>query len=167
MTIDPADLLRRLEPAVRRGGPGPRSAPRPDVSGAGFGDLLALVADGSLRSDEALTLADGTLIEPALNEDQFERLASATDQAERAGARRAVMLLDGRAIVIDVTERKIDQELAAVDGPLTGVDAAVTVPAAEVTGALGQSLGGAAGLGPPPMDPRAATFSAVARPPDD
>lgn len=160
MPLDPADLLRRLEPAVRRAGPGPGRAPQPGVTDAGFGDLLSLVADGRVRSDAALTVAEDADLDPPLDDDQFARLASATDQAELAGARRAVMLVDARAIVVDVPERRVERELAAMDGPLTDLDAAVAVPPAD-------PLGGPPTLGPPVVSPRADGFRPVARPPDD
>ena len=44
MVLDPQALLRRLEPAVRRGGPAPAIQRVPGIAEAGFGDLLTMVA---------------------------------------------------------------------------------------------------------------------------
>jgi hypothetical protein len=66
----------------------------------------------------------------ALTPEQAERLSAAADIAEAHGAGRAVFLIDGQALRMDVGTRTV---LGAVDmsetGVLTDVDAIVTVAA--------------------------------------
>lgn len=131
MSLDPSDLLRRLEPAVRRGGPGPAVRPVPGIATADFGDLLTLVASGRLQSDRPVVLGPAADIDPPPTPDQLTRIASAADEAERAGARRAVMLIDGRGMVLDVPARRLETEARAGGPAVTGLDAAVAVPDAE------------------------------------
>jgi len=100
----------------------------PGLADAGFGDLLTMVASGRLRSDRAITVAPGAALDPPLAERQLERLAAAADEAEAAGARRAVMLIDGRGVVLQVGDRRVDGEVAP-GTPLIDIDAAVAVPA--------------------------------------
>lgn len=132
MTTDPLQLLRRLEPAVR-----PATAPaaarhgRAPFEQQGFDELLALVSTGAVTSGEPVRpSSDAGLGEP-LDDDQLARLAAAADLARSAGARRAVMLIDGRSLVLDVARRELTAELT--DGARTEVvelDAAVYVSAA-------------------------------------
>lgn len=114
MPIDPLQLLRRLEPPVRPGAAPARSgAPGAPIERRGFDDLLSLVARGSLRSERSVTVAGAAHIDPPLEAGQLARLASAADEAESAGAHRAVMLIDGRGIVMDVPQRVVEDELGA------------------------------------------------------
>ena len=133
MVLDPQALLRRLEPAVRRGGPAPAIQRVPGIAEAGFGDLLTMVASGRIRSDRAVMVAPDAVLDPPLDESQLERLAAAADEAEAAGSRRAIMLLDGRGIVMDLASRRIDAEARPGSGPLTDIDAAVAVPGDPAT----------------------------------
>jgi hypothetical protein len=141
MVLDPQALLRRLEPAVRRGGPAPAIQRVPGIAEAGFGDLLTMVASGRIRSDRAVFVAPDAAIEPPLDESQLERLAAAADEAEAAGARRAIMLLDGRGIVMDLAGRRIDAEARPGSGPLTDIDAAVAVPGDPRTNGEAETAG--------------------------
>jgi hypothetical protein len=145
MTMDPLQLLRRLEPPVR-----PAWARGAEITGptsleqAGFADLLQLVARGQVASGRAVTVG----FEPAspLSEEQMLRLASAADLAETHGARRSLMLIDGRGLVLDVPGRTLTDELGAgPPGAVAQVDAAVWVegsplPAPQVRGPQPQWL---------------------------
>ncbi len=139
MVLDPQALLRRLEPAVRRGGPAPAVQRVPGIAEADFGDLLTMVASGRIRSDRAVQVSPDAMLDPPLDDSQLERLAAAADEAEAAGARRAIMLLDGRGVVMDIASRRIDAEAVPGRGPLVDIDAAVAVPAAPGAGDVGES----------------------------
>ena len=110
MTIDPARLLKRLEPVVR-----PVSATGAVVNGRlplesqGFDELLQLVSHGEMSSGAPVQVSDSITL--ALEEDQLDRLAAAADVAQAAGARRALALLDGRGLVLDVADRSVSEEL--------------------------------------------------------
>jgi hypothetical protein len=71
-----------------------------------------------------------------LTTDQLQRVALATDQAEAQGATRALVLIDGQALRLDVLDRRItgSADLSAA-GVLTGLDAVVSVPGVGQTGA--------------------------------
>ena len=125
------DLLRRLEPAVRPG----------TASGAGggvpalfesqsFDELLHGATAGQMRSGRPVQVAEG--VHPSLDATQLDRLGAAADRAEASGARRALMMLDGRGLVLDVAARCVESELKPgdVDGVLR-VDAAMVVPGDE------------------------------------
>ena len=150
MATDPIQLLRRLEPAVR-----PAGAPNPGLRAAtpferrSFQELLTLVADGRVRSDRPVRL-DFDPPDPPTPE-QLERLAAGGDLAAAAGAEIALMLIDGRAFVMDVPGRAL---VGALEGGtasrLVELDAAVIVatddasstaplgpPAAPVRGVAG------------------------------
>ncbi len=131
MAADSAHLLRRLEPAVRPAfaTPPPPQHPQPPLEGQSFNELLALAQQGSVRSGRAVHW--GGAVDPArpIDEQQLTRLSAAADVAEAAGARRALMLIDGRGVVLDVANRTLVAELAD-DGAARAVkvDAAVNVP---------------------------------------
>ena len=137
MAADSAYLLRRLEPAVRPAfaTPPPPQRPQPPLEGQSFDELLALTQQGSVRSGRAVRWGGGGggggAADPAspIDEQQLARLSAAADVAEAAGARRALMLIDGRGVVLDVANRTLVAELSD-DGAARAVkvDAAVNVP---------------------------------------
>jgi len=129
MAIDPIQLLKKLEPAVRPAS-APSAAPGPEapLEQRSFDDLLALVSTGSLHSGRPVTVAGGARLKESLDGSQLDRLTAAADLAEAAGARQAVMLLDGRGLVLDVAARRLTAELGPDPArPLMNIDAAVYV----------------------------------------
>lgn len=129
MPVDPAQLLRRLEPAVRPG-PSGAAAHRPNlpIERQDFDALLTMVASGRISSGRPVQCR--CELSSPLDEQQLERLAAAADDAEAEGAQRAVMIIDGRAVVMDVPQRVIDTEVSAHGSArvFSGVDAAMYVP---------------------------------------
>lgn len=127
MTIDSNILLRQLEPAVRpaymSASPARAAAP---IEQQSFDDLLAKASSGRLASERPVTAAFEAG-EP-LSPQQMARLGPAADLAEAAGARTALMLVDGRGLVLDVAARTLAEELAAPGASrVVKVDAAVIV----------------------------------------
>ena len=124
MNIDPRQLLRRLEPAVRPAGIVSAEG-RASVATADFDDLLARAADGEFASGRSIDQAG--LEAPV--EDRFaERLAGIADAAEAAGYERVLVIAEDRPLLLEVAERRIDGELPADDAsatPLLPIDAAV------------------------------------------
>jgi len=128
MSIDAARLLKKLEPPVRPVGNYAVSTPSRPLEQQGFDELLALVSTGGVRSDRGVTVLDDELLSDPLTEPQLERLASAADLAESSGAERAVMLLDGRGLVMDIGPRLVTGELSMdPQHRLADLDAAVYV----------------------------------------
>ena len=122
---DPTLLLKNLEPAVRPAylGP-PPSRPTAPLEQQPFDELLASAKAGRLSSGRAISTAhEGEPISP----EQLQRLAIAADRAESSGAQRAVLLLDGRALLLDVATRTVSMELSA-SSALEKIDMALYVP---------------------------------------
>ncbi len=118
-------LLKQLEPAVRPAYMGPpASRPTAPLEQQPFDELLASAKAGRLASGRAVSTADvGEPISP----EQLQRLAIAADRAESSGAQRAVLLLDGRALMLDVPTRTISVELSA-SSAMEKIDTALYVP---------------------------------------
>lgn len=114
MTTNSAQLLRLLEPSVRpafgQSGAmaGGGSAPLDQQS---FAQLLGAASSGQIHSGRQIELACEP--SPPLSASQMERLASAADVAEAAGARTAMMMIDGRGFVMDVQNRTITAEMSS------------------------------------------------------
>ena len=125
MPINPLQLLKRLEPAVRPVASGRVAAARPPFEARGFDQMLALVSDGRVSSGRKVTVAFEA--DPPLNEAQLDRLGAAADLAESSGASSAMMLIDGRGITLDVNERTLTDELTPTSSVVNTVDAAVYV----------------------------------------
>jgi hypothetical protein len=146
VTIDASNLLRKLEPPVRPlSAPAPIGGVRVPLEEQGFGEMLALVASGAIHSDRPLEIADGADLTAPIDDDDLARLAAAADLAESRGARRAVMLLGGRGVVVDVADRRVSGELTADPSrQLMEIDAAVYVTTADETAPAGGTP-----IGPP------------------
>jgi pimeloyl-ACP methyl ester carboxylesterase len=131
MTVDPRQLLKRLEPPVRPGGAPAWGRPgRAPIEGQRFDDLLTLVSRGEI--DSTRPVESRLMDDAALSDEQLARLASAADLAQANGARRAVMFIDGRALLMDVAARNIEDELTAEPSHrLFEIDAAVLVASGE------------------------------------
>jgi hypothetical protein len=109
MTNDPTFLLRQLSPAVLPASV-PAAAPRPPLDGLGFDELLRQARGGGLESGRDVAVAYRPA--EALTRGQLDRLATAADLAEASGAERALVLLDGRSLLLDVPARALRGELA-------------------------------------------------------
>ena len=81
---------------------------------------------GSLSSGRQVE-QDGAVGEP-LDAGQLARLAVAADAAEASGAQRALMMIDGRGLVMDVPDRRLTGEMT-LGNQTERVDAALYVPA--------------------------------------
>lgn len=126
MTANLSRLLRRLEPAVRPGPMAPiHRAPRPPLEAQSFDHLLMLVSKGRMRSDRSL----GLKYEPteAFTDEQMDRMAAAADLAEGHGAETALLLVDGRAVVLSVSNRELRDEMNSAADRLIDLDTAVYV----------------------------------------
>ena len=122
---DPTFLLKQLEPAVRPAYMGPpTSRPTTPLEQQPFDELLASAKAGRLASGRAVS---ATHVGEPISPEQLQRLAVAADRAESSGAQRAVLLLDGRALMLDVATRTISVELSA-SSAMEKVDRALYVP---------------------------------------
>jgi len=146
--MNPADMLRRLAGGVRpvaQQATWPPDAP-PAAGSPSFESLLAEVRSGKVRSSRDVRAASG--LELDLGAPERERLSIAVDAAEAAGAKKVLVLLDGRALSVNVPERSIDAcEPLDSARVVTGIDGVVVAPdvAAAELRAMFASDGGSHG----------------------
>lgn len=120
-----AGLLRLLG---SNGGAPARPAERLASTDPDFAALLDKARAGEIHSGRHITVASPADIQ--LSEDQLQRLAAAADLAEAQGATRALVLIDGQALRLDITVREVTEAVdLARPGVLTNIDAVITVPA--------------------------------------
>lgn len=126
--VPSSDILKRLEPAVR---PIEGEVPRRSggVEHRSFGELIAESTANGPVSASMLKIADGI----ELTSDQRSALARAANQAMSASADRVMVLMDGRAIVLDVAGQAVESEFNMADldanramTPVQGVITATT-----------------------------------------
>ena len=114
----PGKLLRRLDLPLRHGRGQPLPSHHPDGTPAPrgtdddvFSRWLNLVADGRTASDRPVRVDDHARLKSPLDETQLGRLGAAADRARAAGAKHALMLLDGRGIRMNIEDRVVSGEL--------------------------------------------------------
>ena len=122
MTIDPRQLLRRLEPAVRPAG---ESSVQPRLSAADgdFLELLSLAKSGGVESGREAVVADGSTLEPAT----LAQVGRALDLAQSRGARRAAIVAEGRTYIADVATRRLERLETRDEFIFEEVDAAFAI----------------------------------------
>jgi hypothetical protein len=160
MTIDPNILLKQLEPAVRPTyAQTPAARPTAPLEHQEFDELLAKASQGLVESGRSVSASYETPEE--LTPNQINRLSTAADLAEASGARRALLLMDGRGLVLDVATRTLNTELSSdPSAHVVELDTAVYVAGAD------EQRSGAASL-PTGVAPRAVgeQLDSVQRPP--
>lgn len=136
MTANASDLLRALGAGIRPAAPDRAAAPGGVRAGgtsalehAAFADLLAEARAGDVSSSLPVSIAPGAGIE--LTPEQLDRVAAAADRAEASGATRALVLIDGMSLRLDVGVRTITGAAdLTTSGVLTGIDAVLHAPPA-------------------------------------
>jgi len=148
MTSSAASLLKLLGSGVLQDG---ASALRPQPTndlGIDFAELLRKAEAGEIGSGRPVSLAPRADVE--LTDAQLDRLAKAADAAEAAGATRALTLLDGQPLVLDVASRTVQGAMESLSSRigdhsvLTGVDAAIVVATESEGGFITAPPGGIA-----------------------
>ncbi len=100
-----------------------------------FADMLGKAQSGLQPSGQPVELGRGVDLD--LTTDQLSRLAQAADRAEAQGAQTAVVMIDGRALELDVTLRQITGEVNADEGIRPEIDTFLFAPPASQTPATG------------------------------
>ncbi|MBL9000326.1 MAG: hypothetical protein JNK25_04245 [Phycisphaerae bacterium] len=139
MTLAATALLGALGALGRSRAAAP-TQPAPGTGGD-FSEALARAESGHLSSGAPVRIAKG--LDLKLSESQLSRLAGVADRAEAQGAHRAIVLLDGQALTLDVNTRTITgrADLSATRIH-TDADAVITVaPEAEANTVLGPPAG--------------------------
>ena len=151
MSLNSAQLLKQLEPAVRPAlAPASGARPNAALESQSFDRLLSLASKGAIHSGRQVSVQFDAV--PPLAAAQLERLAAAADQAQAAGAKHALMLIDGRGFVLDVQTRTLTAELSNDPASRSAnIDAAIFVPGAD-QGRLDDALGPpGSGMMPPSL----------------
>jgi len=100
------DFLKALGSSVRSNAHERTPASSTYAPGApSFDEMLHKAQQGQLNSRLPVKIAKGVNI--TLSEDQLNRIADAADVAEANGAGRALILIDGKAIRLDVATRTV------------------------------------------------------------
>lgn len=154
MSVDTNQLLRSLGSGIRPSGPDPARPPSgaagsADVVNGSFADLLQAAASGSMSSGAPVKIAKGVKLE--LTPAQLSRAAVAADRAQAQGADRAVILMDGKALELDVATRTITGEVKGAPGGklprvLDGVGTIIAVPAEGEAAEQASPLSGLSGV---------------------
>lgn len=149
------DLLRSLAGthavrAAAAASPGIAQGSIPSVGTDSFASLLEQARSGKVDSGVPLRIPSQLGLN--LNASQVERLMKAADQAEAQGAGRALVMMDGMGITLDVATRTVTGTVdASHPGVLEGIDA-VVVAAADPASKEGQAQA-ALTLGMPKSSP--------------
>lgn len=144
MSVGPLALLRMLSGGIGAIGRAASSTPPSASVGGDFQAMLDRARQGEVESGLPVTIDDRAGV--TLTDDQLRRLAVAADRAEAQGATRALVLIDGMALRLDVGLREVTG-VAELKGnaPLTGIDAVISVPGPEGSGAAGSDAAGPSG----------------------
>ena len=119
-----AQLLNLLASGIRPARPGGASPTGP-VSGRSFADMLRNVDAGKVASGLGVSVARG--VEVPLSREQMDRLAVAADAAQARGSSRALVLIDGMALRMDVLSRRITGVVdVAAGGVFDGFDSVIS-----------------------------------------
>jgi hypothetical protein len=103
---------------------GPPQGAVPAIGSDSFAALLEQARAGNVESGVPLRVPSQLGLN--LNQSQVERLMKAADQAEAQGAARALVMMDGMGITLDVGTRTVTGTVdASKPGVLEGIDAVV------------------------------------------
>jgi len=129
-----------------------------------FAAALAKAQSGDMATNAPVSIAKG--LELKLSASQLSRLSGAADRAEAQGIGRAIVLMDGQALTLDVASRTITglADLSATS--VHGAEAVITVaPETDQHAALlGPPSAGAAALANPSLLKSLSTPSGAIQP---
>lgn len=140
MGLDGDHLLKRLRPVA-----GPTASPSvkphgtPESDGA-FARLIRL-AESDLLDSQRPVVSTGT---HELSEEHLQKIGRACDSLESAGLDDGLVLLGGRAFVVEIAGRSIRQELTETDaGSIHSLGGVVLVEGMDETPSSAESGSGA------------------------
>lgn len=134
MNATGTDLLRLLSAQATPGvAPGMGAGASGATGALDFAKFLSQAKAGQIGSGREVSIAKGCGVK--LSDDQIKRISAAADLAESQGATRALVMIDGTAIKLDVSMRQVTGTVdLKAQGVLTGIDAVIQVP--DVGGAI-------------------------------
>lgn len=126
MTGTPLDLISLVRIGSGLLSPAKAKVPPAQADGASFADLLRKAEQGQLSSGREVAVGKG--VDLKLEHGQIAQLSAIADRAEASGALNVMVLMDGKALKLDVQNRTITAASAAAPGQvMTGVDAVVSI----------------------------------------
>ncbi|MGE3106844.1 MAG: hypothetical protein AB7G11_05065 [Phycisphaerales bacterium] len=132
MTSESSQLLKMLGSGVRAGPCSTTPAPA-NIDSAPFAELLKQAESGDLATHRRVCVESSAGIE--LTEAQSLALSAAADRAEAAGIRKALVMLDDQAFVLDVSTRSITGKAQFNQGVLSGIDGVMKISSTTQGGA--------------------------------
>lgn len=96
------------------------------VGGLNFASLLSAARNGQVTSDRPVE--EGPGVEGQLSADQLSRIAVAADHAESAGMDSALVLIDGKAVKLDVFTREVTGVMDPRTAAITDIDGVLAAP---------------------------------------
>jgi hypothetical protein len=134
--VIPSELMRMISSTQARG---PSAHARVDAAqgrgAATFQSLLAAAQRGEVTGGEPVTINRGVPLE--LSPEQLERVGIAVDRAESLGMNSALVLIDGKALTVDVSSRRVMASVDASTIAVTEIDGVLAAPPAGLAEALG------------------------------
>lgn len=121
-------LLGSLASGIVSGGGTAKGQPAQN-SAADFAKLLAQAKDGQLASNQPVSVSPRSKLD--LSPDQMQRLSVAADRAQAAGLHTALVMLDGKPLVMDVQSRQVLEAFDANAREASTVDGVVAAPSAQ------------------------------------
>ena len=122
------DLLRHLASGIIPGSSTTSSQPA-QPGAADFAKLLAQAKDGQLASNQPVSVSPRSKLN--LSPDQMQRLSVAADRAQAAGLHTAMVMLDGKPLLMDVQSRQVLGAFDASAREASTVDGVVAAPSAQ------------------------------------
>jgi hypothetical protein len=124
VSTQPLSPLRALASGAR---PPAAATPARSPDAPDFQALLRQARAGEISSGRDVTVAKRAGVD--LTPGQLARVARAADRAEASGALKALVLIDGQALVLDVPAREVVGSAKLDPGAvIAGVDAVVAAP---------------------------------------
>lgn len=127
MSTESTQLLKMLGSGVRptSGVAGLGAGKSSNIDSAPFAELLKQAENGELSSQRRVTVDKSAGVQ--LNEAQSIAISAAADRAEAAGIRKALVMLDDQAFVLDVGSRTITGKADFNKGIMTGIDGVLKI----------------------------------------
>ena len=129
--------------AGRVAGPASAAGAALGSGAADFEALLRKAATGSAASGLAVEIDPSADVQ--LSDDQTQRLSAAADMARSQGFDRALVLLDGQGLVLEVAQRRVVGRVDPAEvGAVGDIDGVVAAPASADAAPLAEIKGAAA-----------------------
>lgn len=122
----------------------PPPGPLASSTGVSFASLLSAAGAGRITSDRPVEASPE--VGGQLTAEQLGRVAVAADRAESAGMTTALVLIDGKAVQLDVLSREVTAVVDPRAVAVTGVDGVLAAPPSSLSAE-------AAGNGVTPQSP--------------